>query len=109
MGFFQDKCKECKTTESVQTCHYCRKPMCTTCLKGLIYKETTPQWFVGKKVKDFNEYIKLNQEYCKLIKDKGGHIHCCDKYLQEAWSIILKQVKRLEDDRHQRADKIVLK
>ncbi len=88
MGFFSDQCSECKTEEKVQMCQFCRKMVCETCLKLLVYKEETPKWFVGKKVKDFTEYRSLNLEYCKLIKKKGANIHCCDKYLQEAWLII---------------------
>ena len=109
MGFFSDKCKECKSEDDVQMCQFCRKMICKSCLKRLAYREETPKWFVGKKVKDFGEYKNLNLEYCKLLKNKGGHVHCCDSYLQEAWTIISKQVKRLEEDRHQKASTIILK
>jgi hypothetical protein len=109
MGFFSDKCIVCKTEEKVQMCQFCQKMVCDTCLRLLVYKGETPKWFVGKKVKDFTEYRDLNLEYCKLIKKKGGHIHCCDKYLQEAWIMIEEQVKRLEYDRDQKADLIILK
>ena len=109
MGFFKEKCKECKSTVDVQMCQYCRKMVCAACLKRLVYKETTPKWFAGKKVKDFNEYKELNKKYCKLLRDKGVKVHCCEQYLKKAWSIILKQVKKLEEDRHQVAGKIILK
>ena len=109
MGFFTDKCKECKSEEEVQLCQFCRKMICKTCLNRLAYRQETPKWFVGKKVKDFGEYRNLNLEYCKLLKNKGGHIHCCDAYLREAWVVISKQVKRLEEDRDQKASNIILK
>ena len=75
MGFFTDKCKECKATENVQMCQFCRKMVCQTCLHRLAYRDDTPKWFVGKKVHNFEEYKQVNLEYCKLIKSKGGHIH----------------------------------
>lgn len=109
MGFFSDKCKECKATAEVQMCQFCRTMVCKICLKGLTYKEETPKWFVGKKVKDYGEYVQLNKKYCKLVRNKGGHVHCCDAYLREAWTIIGKQVKRLEEDRNQKAASIILK
>ena len=109
MGFFTDTCKECKTAERVQMCQYCKKMVCITCLNRLVYREDTPPWFFEKIVTDFNEYEKLNKEYCKLIRTKGGNIHCCGAYLLEAWNNILKQVKRLETDRGEKAVKIILK
>ena len=83
--------------------------VCDTCLRLLVYKGETPKWFVGKKVKDFTEYRDLNLEYGKLSKKEGGHIHCCDKDLHAACIIIEEQVKRVEYDRDEKANWIILK
>ena len=109
MKFFTEHFKECGVEENVQMCQFCHKMICSTCLKRLTYRQDTPQWFVGKKVKDFTEFRNLYHEYCKIIKKKGGHIHCCDNFLQETWTVISKQVKQLEHDRDQEASTIILK
>ena len=109
MSFFQEKCNECKSAEDVRTCQYCHKQVCAACLKRLVYRESLPQWFVGKGVHNFEEFKILAKEYCKEVKNKGGEIHCCVPYLEYMWNLILKEAHRLEEDRHQKAAKIILK
>jgi hypothetical protein len=109
MGFFEENCIECKSTKDVQSCQYCKKQVCAECLKRLVYREAMPSWFVGKGVHNFEEFKKLNKEYCKIIKSKGGNIHCCEQYLEYMWNLIAKEAHRLEEDRHQKAAKIILK
>ena len=109
MGIFQTKCKECKTKNDVQVCPFCKKYVCSKCLSYLVFQEKIPEWFIGKKVKNFEEYMELYLEYCRLNKEKGCSIHCCDKYLKDAWTEIKKQVKKMTKDTKIKAGYIIFK
>ena len=109
MGLFSTKCGECKTKENVQMCPYCKKDTCTKCQSHIILNKKTPEWFVGKKVKTFTEYKNLYIEYCNLIRSKGSNVHCCDSYLNEAWTAIERQVKKFTKDTTLKTGYITLK
>ena len=109
MGFFSAKCKECKTKSKIQLCPYCKKDICFKCLSLLVLRDKTPEWFVGKKVKMFEEYKQFYSDYCSQFRGKGINIHCCDSYLRSSWSAIVEKVKKMEKDGHVKAKFIILK
>jgi len=83
--------------------------VCENCLAPLVLKEGTPVWFIGKEVKNFLDYVKLNKEYCALFKKKGGNVHCCTEFLKQAWSGILDQVRSFSKESSARISKITLR
>lgn len=109
MGIFSTKCKECGQKNNVQLCPYCKKDICYRCLKNLVLHDKTPEWFVGKKVKTFDEYKQLYNEFCNIYRKKGKSIHCCDTYLVSSWSAIIEKVKKIEKDAQVKAKFVVLK
>ena len=40
MGFFKKTCLECKSDEEIKVCPYCKKNICTKCLKRIILKSS---------------------------------------------------------------------
>lgn len=109
MDFFSDKCKECKSKSNVQLCPYCRKNVCTKCLSYLITRKGNPEWFIGKKVRDYNDYKKLYDEYCNAIKRKGLNIHCCETYILDTWTAITKEAIRKSEEAHVKVSSIILR
>jgi len=109
MGIFRDKCKECNSKDNIKMCPFCKKYLCSKCLRYLIYKKRAPEWFIGKKVKNLEEYKNLYLEYCKLHREKGHSIHCCDKYLEDAWTEIIKYVREKEETTKIKAAYIILR
>jgi len=109
MGIFQDKCKECSSKTNVQVCPFCKEYVCSKCLSHMVYRSKTPDWLIGKKVINFEEYKNLYFEYCKLFREKAQSIHCCDKYLEDNWVEIVKQVKEMVKDTKIKVGHIILK
>ena len=109
MGFFQEKCKECKTKNDVQLCLYCKKSVCLKCLSYLIHRKGNPEWFVGKKIRDYNDFKKLYDEYCSLIRKKGMSIHCCENYLLDSWTEITKEALRKSQEANVKVSNIILR
>ena len=109
MGIFRDKCKECNSKDNIKMCPFYKKYLCPKCMRYLIYKKKAPEWFIGKKVKNFEEYKNLYLEYCKLFREKGNGIHCCDKYLEDNWTEIIKYVREKEETTKIKAAYIILR
>jgi hypothetical protein len=82
MGLFSTKCTNCKTTENVKRCPYCKKDVCETCLKYIVMKEETPRGLAGKVVNDYNEFKELYINYQKAFKKKKVPVHLCEEFLQ---------------------------
>ena len=109
MGIFSTKCKECSSKTDVQPCPYCKKDICYKCLNKLVLRDNIPEWLVGKKVKNYDEFKKLYDEYCSLIIKKGSHIHCCDAYLEPSWAAIIEKVRKIEKNTQVKAKFVILK
>jgi len=109
MGIFQDKCKECNSKDDVHMCPFCKTYVCSKCLNCLVNRRKNQEWFIGKKVRNFEGYKALYSEYCKLYREKGHGIHCCDEYLEDTWTEIIKQVRKKEEITKVKAAFIILK
>jgi len=109
VGLFQKHCSVCNSRQSVKHCPYCKNDVCDSCLKYLVLKKETPVWFIGKSVKNYQEYTQLFKEYLEIFRKRGVIIHCCEEYLKSAWAEIIKQVKEYEKQYQRKATKIILK
>ncbi len=109
MGLFSTKCANCKTTENIRRCPYCKKEICEICLKYIVLKDETPKGLVGKTVTEFKEFKELYVGYQKVFKKKKVPVHLCDEFLQQAWKGIMDQVKQFQSNTDQRVSKITLK
>ncbi len=110
MGLFSsDKCKECGIQEKVKRCPYCKVNICSACLKYLVLKDETPDFFVGKEVTSYQEYRELHLTYQKTFKSRGAKLHVCEDYSKQVWRGIIKQVKDFEKVSAQKAIKITIK
>ncbi|MCP4726090.1 MAG: hypothetical protein GY863_13690 [bacterium] len=109
MGLFTSKCSDCKATENVKRCPYCKKNICETCLKYIVLKNETPKGLVGKVVNDFNEFKDLYLKYQKIFTKKKVPVHLCDEFLQQAWKGIMDQVKQFQNQTDHKVSKITLK
>ncbi|MFC1477018.1 hypothetical protein ACFL6L_00970 [candidate division KSB1 bacterium] len=109
MALFKKSCATCGVKEDIQRCPFCKKDVCTNCLKPLILKDSTPMWFTGKEVTNYLEFTKLYMEYSKVFEDKGGHIHCCNDFMKQSWTGIIRQIRKFQKNSHQKISKITLK
>ena len=109
MDFFKDKCKECKSTSDVQLCPYCRKNVCSKCLSYLVTRRGNPEWFIGKKVRDYSEFKALYDEYCKAVRKKAFNIHCCETFLLDTWTATTQEAMRKSQEAHVKVIGIILK
>ena len=86
------KCEICGFTQDLQRCSFCNKTICGNCLKTLVLRKKWPDWFIGKKIHNFEELKKTVMEYKGKVEEQGGAFHICNEYLRFRWSGISKSM-----------------
>lgn len=95
-------CDSCGETQGLMKCPHCDKPVCESCLEGLVMRQKWPQWFVGRQVTDFEGFEKTINIYIDKVHEQQGTIHVCKPFLKFRWGA----VERHFDDMNRRFGKI---